>query len=139
MQFVDAAHQCQISIRHWAWLVVRRGAGYFQYLALLCNRELVVWGDHLFALSNPALVSAPSKKSFSSVSCPILACSTLISGWAGCRLAAPPPNTSAARSCICCFHSTIWLACRSNSCANSASVLSPFKAANATLALNPAA
>ena len=31
--------------------------------------------DHRFALSNPALVSAPSKKSFSSVSSPILACS----------------------------------------------------------------
>ncbi len=30
--------------------------------------------DHRFALSNPALVSAPSKKSFSSVSSPILAC-----------------------------------------------------------------
>ena len=33
--------------------------------------------DHRFALSNPALLSAPSKKSFSSVSSPILACSRL--------------------------------------------------------------
>ncbi len=31
--------------------------------------------DHRFTLSNPALVSAPSRKSFSSVSSPILACS----------------------------------------------------------------
>jgi hypothetical protein len=31
--------------------------------------------DHRFALSNPALLSAPSKKSFSSVSSPIFACS----------------------------------------------------------------
>jgi hypothetical protein len=30
--------------------------------------------DHRFALSNPDLLSAPSKKSFSSVSSPILAC-----------------------------------------------------------------
>jgi len=36
--------------------------------------------DHRFALSNPALVSAPSKKSFSSVSSPILACSDLSGG-----------------------------------------------------------
>ena len=46
--------------------------------------------DHRFALSNPALVSAPSKKSFSSVSSPILACSdfTSIAGAAG----VPPPG-----------------------------------------------
>jgi hypothetical protein len=35
--------------------------------------------DHCFALSNPALVSAPSKKSFSSISSPILACSDFTS------------------------------------------------------------
>ena len=33
--------------------------------------ETVLTVDHRFALSNPALVSAPSKKSFSSVSSPI--------------------------------------------------------------------
>ena len=53
--------------------------------------------DHRFALSNPALVSAPSKKSFSSVSCPILACSALRSTGAA-SLATGPPNTPAARS-----------------------------------------
>jgi hypothetical protein len=35
--------------------------------------------DHRFALSKPALPSAPSKKSFSSVSSPILACSDFTS------------------------------------------------------------
>jgi hypothetical protein len=35
--------------------------------------------NHRFALSNPALVSAPSKKSFSRVSSPILARSVLTS------------------------------------------------------------
>jgi hypothetical protein len=53
--------------------------------------RVVVTVDHRFALSNPALVSARSKKSFSSVSCPILACS-------GCQVtgstAAPPPKAS---------------------------------------------
>jgi hypothetical protein len=33
----------------------------------------VIAVDHLFALSNPAFVSAPDKKSFSSVSSPIFA------------------------------------------------------------------
>jgi len=47
--------------------------------------------DHRLALSNPALVSAPSKKSFSSVSSPILAWSdfTSIAGMAG---VPPPPD-----------------------------------------------
>jgi hypothetical protein len=35
--------------------------------------------DHRLARSNPALLSAPSKKSFSSVSWPILACSVFTS------------------------------------------------------------
>ncbi|MGZ2454311.1 hypothetical protein ACVIRO_007128 [Rhizobium ruizarguesonis] len=44
--------------------------------------------DHFFPPSNPALPSAPDKKSFSSVSSPILACSVLTStvGPAGFRL-----------------------------------------------------
>jgi hypothetical protein len=44
--------------------------------------------DHRFALSNPALVSAPSKKSFSSVNSPILACRDFTS-IAGCAVAVP--------------------------------------------------
>ena len=35
--------------------------------------KIVIAVDHRFALSMPALVSAPSKKSFSSASSPILA------------------------------------------------------------------
>jgi hypothetical protein len=55
--------------------------------------------DHRFALSKPALVSAPSKKSFSSVSSPILACNdfTSTAGGAG-PLPPPGPKTSAAPS-----------------------------------------
>jgi hypothetical protein len=41
---------------------------------LLGDGQIVLTVDHRFALSNPALVSAPSKKSVSSVSSPILAC-----------------------------------------------------------------
>src|ERR1039457_1254139 len=47
-------------------------------------------------------------------------------------------NTPAARSCNRAFHSVIWLGCTSNCCANSASVLSPFKADRATFALKAA-
>jgi hypothetical protein len=41
-------------------------------LRLPGDRQIVFAVDHHFALSNPALVSAPSKKSFSNVSSPIL-------------------------------------------------------------------
>jgi hypothetical protein len=41
--------------------------------ALLNQWEIVFTDNHLFALSNPALTSALSKKSFSKVSLPIFA------------------------------------------------------------------
>jgi hypothetical protein len=63
--------------------------------------------DHRFALNNPALMSAPSKKSFSSASCPIFAWRTLRSGVSDVGFV--PPNTSAARASNCCFHSVIWV------------------------------
>ena len=50
-----------------------------QNLRLLRDRQVVLTVDHRFALSNPALLSAPSKKSFSSVSSPIFACSDFTS------------------------------------------------------------
>src|SRR5262245_43165854 len=52
--------------------------------------------DHRFALSKPALVSAPSKKSFSSVSSPILACSDFTSTAGSAPLPPPGPKTLAA-------------------------------------------
>jgi hypothetical protein len=42
--------------------------------------EIMIAVNHRLALSNPALSSALSKKSFSSVSSPIFACSALIKG-----------------------------------------------------------
>ena len=44
-----------------------------QRFGLSADRQVAVSVNHRFALSNPALVSARSRKSFSSVSCPILA------------------------------------------------------------------
>src|SRR5260370_4083363 len=52
----------------------------FPYTTLFRSDGQIVRGlDHRFALSKPALPSAPSKKSFSSVSSPILACSDFTS------------------------------------------------------------
>ena len=91
--------------------------------------------NHRFALSRPALVSALSKKSFSRVSSPIFACSTLMS--MGGDSARPElSNTTLIRSSSCVFHCVIWLGCTSNCCDSSEIVLPPFTAANATFDLN---
>ncbi|KGW80515.1 hypothetical protein Y048_6036 [Burkholderia pseudomallei MSHR456] len=82
--------------------------------------------------------SAPLKKSFSSVSCPIFACSDFRSTGSSFDAVPGEPNTSAARSCNCRFHSVIWFGCTPNCCASSASVRSPLTAASATFALNAA-
>src|SRR5664280_2850197 len=82
-------------------------------------------------------MSAVSKKSFSSVSSPILACirvtSTLV-----CCSALSSPKTPPAPSCSRVFHSVIWFGWTSNCWASSARVLSPFRAAKATFALKAA-
>ncbi len=99
------------------------------------DSQVVIAVDHLLPLSNPALLSAPCKKSFSSVSCPILACNSLRStNGSSCLLSAP--NTSATRSNNCLRHSLIWVGCRSCLCAISARVFSPRTASSATCALN---
>ena len=107
MELVDPTHQRQLCRRHRRRLVVRRRASQLQELALPHHWQGVGSVDHRFALSKPALMSAPSKKSFSSASWPILAWRVLRSGVSGLRFV--PPNTSAARASNCCFHSVIWV------------------------------
>ncbi len=71
--------------------------------------ELTLENDFLEgALTKAGLLSAPSKKSFSSVSSPIFACSDFTST-AGCVVPLPPPGpkTSAAPPSICAFHDVI--------------------------------
>ncbi|MFK4532115.1 hypothetical protein ABIA00_000298 [Bradyrhizobium ottawaense] len=53
--------------------------------------------DHRFALSRPALVSAPDKKSFSNASSPILACNAFKSTGVSADVLSCP-NTPAAPS-----------------------------------------
>src|ERR1700692_1925718 len=65
MQFVDPPHDAQVFGRDRTGLVIDRAPADAQNLRLAGNRENVRSVDHRFALSKPALVSAPSKKSFS--------------------------------------------------------------------------
>src|SRR5208283_815564 len=133
VQLVNPAHECQIRIADWPRQVIHRSTAHAQQFGLARDGQIVATVDHGFALSNPALVSARSKKSFSSANCPILACSgarSTGSVWE------PPPKISAAPSSRCRFHSAIWLGCNSNSLHRSAIVRSSSNAARATRALN---
>lgn len=75
MQLVHAPHQLQILVGGRSRLVVDRAAGDAERFRLAGDRKLVIAIDHRFALSRPALLSAPDKKSLVRVSSPILACS----------------------------------------------------------------
>src|SRR3990172_3829081 len=133
VKLVDPAHERQIGRANRLGQVVHRPPADVEQTGLTCDAEFVVTVDHGFALSNPALVSACSKKSFSSASWPILA-------WSGARFTGsdrgPVSKISAARSSNCRFHSVIWFGCTSNCSHRSAKVLSSRKAAKATRALN---
>src|SRR5229473_722130 len=124
MQLVDAPHEREIAFGDRPRHVVHRRPGNTQKLRLPADRDCVLRVDHRFALSMPALVSAPSKKSFSSASCPILACSTFTST-GGSSLARGPSKTSPARSSNCCFHCVTCVGCTSNCSASSDTVFSP--------------
>ena len=73
MQFVDAPHDRQVRGWYGPGLVVDAAAADVQNLCLTGDGKIVAAVDHRFALNMPALMSAPSKKSFSSASSPILA------------------------------------------------------------------
>src|SRR5271156_1423653 len=105
MQFVKPSHHLKVGHGHRPRQVVDAATADAQNLRLLCDRQIVLTVDHRFALSRPALLSAPSKKSFSSASSPIFACSDFTStpGWAA-ALPPPGPKTSAAPPSSCAFH-----------------------------------
>src|ERR1700675_2266092 len=97
MQFVELTHELEVGRRHCARQVVHRAARDADHLGLLRDAQRVTTVDHRFAFSNPALLSAPSKKSFSNVSSPIFACSAFRSTGAAAWLPPlPAMNTSAA-------------------------------------------
>src|SRR5215831_5870186 len=72
VQLVQPSHERKIARRNYDGLVVDAAAADPQGSTLLRHRQLVIAVDHRLALGNPALPSAASKKSFSSVSSPIL-------------------------------------------------------------------
>jgi hypothetical protein len=92
VQPVETPHDREVSFRHWPRQVVDAAPADTQNLRLLRDRQIVFAVDHRLALSKPALVSAPSKKSFSSVSSPIFACSVFTST-SGCDAPLPPSWT----------------------------------------------
>lgn len=61
MEFVNPPHQGQYRRRDRGRLVVGRRAGHPKELALPDNGQWVGSVDHRFALSKPALMSAPSQ------------------------------------------------------------------------------
>lgn len=119
MQLVDPTHDRQVGRRHRPGLVEAAPAQ-VQDLCLPPQRQVVRTVDHRLALSMPALLSAHSKKSFSSASSSILACSVFTSPAAPltARTRLPPPPATATQS-------VIWFGCTSNCCASSPNVLSP--------------
>ena len=62
MQPVETPHHLQVGRRHRTRPVVDAATADAQNLRLLCDRQIVFTVNHRFALSNPALLSAPSKK-----------------------------------------------------------------------------
>ena len=62
MQPVETPHDREVGCRHRPRQIVDAAAADAQNLRLLGDRQIVLTVDHRFALSNPALVSAPSKK-----------------------------------------------------------------------------
>src|SRR5664279_4625023 len=65
MQPIETLHDRQIGGRYRARQIINAAAADLQNFRLPGDRQIVLTVDHRFALSNPALVSAPSKKSFS--------------------------------------------------------------------------
>src|SRR5215207_5485241 len=136
MQLVHPAHDGEIGRGHGSRQAVDAAPADVQRLRLAGDGQRVRPVDHRLALSRPALLSAPSKKSFARVSSPILAWRVLTStGGAPGVVRASAPNTPAAPSRSSAFQAVIWLGWTSNCCASSASVFSPLTAARATFAL----
>src|SRR6516162_5127214 len=135
VQPIEAIHDRQLRLRHRPWQVVDTATTDVESFCLFADRQIVLAVNHRFALSNPALLSAPSKKSFSNVNSPILACSAFTSTTGSAALPAPGPKTSAAPPSSCAFQVMIWLGCTSNCSASCAIVRSPLMAARATFAL----
>src|SRR3954471_14237749 len=97
VQFVHPAHNGEVGRGHRSGQVVDAAAADPKRLGLLGDRQIMGAVDQRCALSRPALLSAPDKKSLVSVSSPILACNVFTST-AGAADFGSDPNTPAAPS-----------------------------------------
>src|SRR3954462_3187895 len=99
VQFVHPAHDGQIGRRPRSGQVIDAATADPKRLGLFGDRQIMGAVDHRFALSRPALLSAPDKKSLGRVNSPILACNVFTStvGVTGSDLGSDP-NTPAAPS-----------------------------------------
>jgi hypothetical protein len=70
MQPVETPHDCEVGFRHWARQIVDATTADAQNVSLPGDRQIVLTVDHRFAFSNPALLSAPSKKLISALRAP---------------------------------------------------------------------
>jgi hypothetical protein len=68
MQPVETRHDREVGVRHRPRQVVDTAAADVQSFRLPDDRQIVLTVNHRFALSNPALVSTPSTKSFCQLS-----------------------------------------------------------------------
>jgi len=75
MQLVHPAHHGEIGGGNRPGQIIDTATADLQGLRRSADRQFVVTVDQRFALSKPALLSAPPKKSFSSVSSPLTAAS----------------------------------------------------------------
>src|SRR5205085_7146204 len=99
MQLIHPPHDGKIGARDGPRPVIDAAPADTQHPRLPRDRQIVGTIDHRFALSKPALPSAPSKKSFSCVSSPIFAWSDLMSTRGASESErASDPNTPAAPS-----------------------------------------
>src|SRR5215212_10516235 len=95
LQLVHPAHDREVGRGHGSRPVVDAAPADVQGLRLAGDGQPVRPVDHRLALGRPALLSAPAKKSFVSVSSPILAWSVLTST-GGVPASARGPKTPAA-------------------------------------------
>src|ERR1700733_6418125 len=71
VQPIETLHDRQIGGRYRARLIINAAAADLQNFRLPSDRQIVLTVDHRFALSNPALVSAPSKKLCAALRAPL--------------------------------------------------------------------
>lgn len=113
MQSVHSRHQFQIFRRDGGRSVIHYRVSNVEHFSSPADRQLVGRVNRLFPLNSPVSLSAPSKISFSSVSCPILA-RTAVMSVAGVEPGLSPLKMSVAPLSKSAFHWTICVAWTSN-------------------------